>query len=262
MHYSARSWRELWSGIAATDIWLNLSIVDVLSRYRRTALGPLWHVLMHAATIVGLSLLYSRILKQDWQSYVLYVSAGLTVWSLLVQPFVDAPTALTRVRSLIHAYDMPISLHIMRSVSSYLLLFLHNIIVYVAVIAFVKMPLTVYSLYFIPALAVIMVACTGVTMILSIFGARYRDLAPATAMITGILFLLTPVFWNKTATMGIHWITDFNPFYHFLEIARAPLLGIAPDPVNWAVTVTLAAILLVLGMLSVVTNRSNITYWV
>ncbi len=184
------------------------------------------------------------------------------MWSLIVLPFVDAPTVLTRAKSLIHAYDMPISLHIMRAVAGYFLVFLHNMVVYVVVIATVNMPLDAYSLLFIPALVVIMIASTGAAMILSVYGARFRDLGPATAMVTSILFLLTPVFWNRTATMGVQWVTNINPFYHFLEIARAPLLGKAPDPTNWTVAVVLAIILFVLGILAVSSNRSKLPYWV
>ena len=262
MQYSRRSWRELWAGILAYDIWFKLSVIDILSRYRRTLLGPLWHVLAHSATIIGITILYSRILHQDWQSFVLYVSAGLTIWSLLFLPFNDAPLMLTRYKTLIMAYDTPISLHIMRAVSGYFLTFLHNMVVYVVVIIFVKMPLNAYSLYFIPALVVIMVAVTGLTMILSVFGARFRDLGPAATVVTSILFLLTPVFWNRSQTLGIEWVTDINPFYHFIQIARAPMLGLPPSPESWAVTVCLAIFLFVAGIFTVTSNRSNIAYWV
>ncbi len=262
MQYSKRSWRELWAGIFSFDIWFKLSVIDIVSRYRRTLLGPAWHVLAHSATIIGITLLYSRILHQDWQTFVLYVSAGLTIWSLLVLPFTDAPLMLTRYKTLITAYDTPISLHIMRAVSGYFLTFLHNMVVFVAVIAFVKMPLNGYSLYFIPALVVIMIAVTGLTMILSVFGARFRDLGPAATVVTSILFLLTPVFWNRSQTLGVEWITDINPFYHFIEIARAPMLGHAPNPENWAVATTLAVLLFLAGIFTVTSNRSNIAYWV
>lgn len=262
MRYSERSWQELWTGIAAVNIWFKLSVLDILSRYRRTLLGPLWHVLSHAATIIGLSLLYSRVFAQDARTYLLYVTTGLTVWSLIVAPFTDASTILVRSKPLLAAYDIPISLHIMRAVAGYFLAFLHNMVVFVVVVIFSGHALNGYSLLFFPAIAVILLMATGVAMTLSVYGARYRDLAPAMTVVISIAFLLTPIFWNKAQTMGVEWVSAINPFYHLVEIARGPLLGLPPSAESWTVSIVVALVAFVVGTLSVVGNRANVTYWV
>ncbi len=262
MSYSRRSWRELWTGLTSAHIWLKLAWVDIVSRYRRTLLGPFWLVLSHAATIVGLSLLYSHILHQDTRTYLLYITCGLTIWTLIVIPFADGPNILVRSQNLILAYDLPISLHIMRAVCGYLITFLHNMVVFICVLPFTDAHFNANSLLFLPALAVIMVAVTGVSMIVSVLGARYRDLGPALIVVTSIAFLLTPIFWNKAQALGINWITAINPFFHFVEIARAAMLGQPPNLTSWAAAIAIAAFTFVAGAVTVVGSRSNIAYWV
>ena len=40
LHRSA--WADWWEGTRRTDIWLTLAWFDIVLRYRRSMLGPLW----------------------------------------------------------------------------------------------------------------------------------------------------------------------------------------------------------------------------
>jgi ABC-type polysaccharide/polyol phosphate export permease len=47
------------------------------------------------------------------------------------------------------------------------------------------------------------------------------------------MFYITPIIWpaDLLRSRQLSWVVDFNPFYHFLEIVRAPLLG---NPIAWS----------------------------
>ena len=57
-------------------------------------------------------------------------------------------------------------------------------------------------------------------------------------------------------------VLDFNPFFHFVEVVRAPLLGQAPALVSWLVVsgTTLGGWLLAFALLR--RYRRRIAYWV
>jgi ABC-type polysaccharide/polyol phosphate export permease len=57
------------------------------------------------------------------------------------------------------------------------------------------------------------------------------------------------------------WFVMMNPFYHLVEIARAPLLGRAPEPVNWIVAGLVAVVLVGAGVALYSSKRSRLTYW-
>ena len=46
---------------------------------------------------------------------------------------------------------------------------------------------------------------------------------------------VTPIMWPVSAISDARLIAEINPFYHLIELVRAPLLGSAPDPLSWLV---------------------------
>ena len=59
LHRSA--WADWWEGTRRTDIWLTLAWFDIVLRYRRSMLGPLWITLSMGAMIGGMGPLYSSL---------------------------------------------------------------------------------------------------------------------------------------------------------------------------------------------------------
>ena len=77
-----------------------------------------------------------------------------------------------------------------------------------------------------------------------------------------VAFFLTPVMWPPHM-LGRHvWILNFNPFYHFLEIVRAPILGEVMNPWSWPAAIVLTALgaMLLLAVFS--RYRARVAYWV
>ena len=50
-----------------------------------------------------------------------------------------------------------------------------------------------------------------------------------------VVFFLTPVIWMPEMLGLRSTYLDLNPFYHFLELFRAPLLGHSPKLLSWVV---------------------------
>jgi ABC-2 type transport system permease protein/lipopolysaccharide transport system permease protein len=77
-----------------------------------------------------------------------------------------------------------------------------------------------------------------------------------------IVFFVTPIMWKPELLRGRAYVAELNPFYHLLEIVRAPLLGAFPTSTNY-----LAVFLITLANLSIVSIffsrfRPRISYWV
>ena len=94
------------------------------------------------------------------------------------------------------------------------------------------------------------------TRIFGILGSRYRDLSEVIKAIMRIAFLATPIIWipGGTGRGGVmEAFLNYNPFYHFLELVRAPLLGNPIELISWLVVLGFTLI----GLLCerVITNR-------
>lgn len=256
-----RALRDVAAGASNVHAWLLLAQDDVASRYRRTKLGPFWLTLSHAATIAGITLSFSIILRRPVDEYFVYLAAGMTVWVLLSGTLNDAPNTFIRGKTLLESYELPASLHVFRLVLTHLIIFAHNMIIYVVALAFIKNVANWNTLLVIPGLFVLASAATGYSAVLGFIGARFRDVAPAMTALTGMLFMFTPIFWEKPMLRDHEWIALVNPLYHLIEVVRAPLLGLAPTPLNWAVACGLAATSLALGAVSFIAARRSLTYW-
>ena len=64
---------------------------------------------------------------------------------------------------------------------------------------------------------------------------------PIHQLITSLLqiaMFVTPIFYAPNQLQGaMARIVEFNPLYHYVEIARLPLLGLAPSLYSYVVTI-------------------------
>ena len=110
-----------------------------------------------------------------------------------------------------------------------------------------------------------MIICaTGgwVSILLGMICARFRDVPQIVASFIQVAFFLTPIIWKPELLVDRIGFVQFNPFFHFVELIRAPLLGNAPNTISWIVTlgITLAGWLITFIIFRRFRNR--IAYWI
>jgi ABC-type polysaccharide/polyol phosphate export permease len=80
----------------------------------------------------------------------------------------------------------------------------------------------------IPSLVVIYLNALWLAAVFSLVGARFPDFGQLLNNISVFLFLLTPIIWYPSmmpaGSMRGH-LMRMNPFYHLVEIFRAPIMG-------------------------------------
>ena len=98
-------------------------------------------------------------------------------------------------------------------------------------------------------------------LLLGLLSARFRDIPYMIASVTQLLFLVTPIMWSADQ-IGNKLIVELNPFYHLIEVIRAPLLGAVPPPETWAAVVGVTAAGWVVTLAFFVRFRERIAYWI
>jgi len=81
-----------------------------------------------------------------------------------------------------------------------------------------------------------------VTLLLAVLGVRFPDLQFALEALMRLMFFMTPVFWSPGDDMLRNYLATYNPFAHFLEIVRGPVLGILPSLTNYGVVAAFSVI--------------------
>jgi len=262
MNAFAAGWQDVLTGWRSSHAWGTLAWDDIASRYRRTLLGPIWLTLSHALWVFGMAYVFSQIFKTPFADYTLYMAAGLTIWMFLSGCLADAPMVFVRASNFIQSYDLAISIHAFRLVASHLTMFAHYMLVVAIAYVVSATPLSWNILWFLPACAIVLVACTGIVFLLGVLGARFRDVGPAIGSLLTLAMLITPIFWRKIDLPADSPLLVFNPLHHLIEICRAPLMGQPPDLGHWQLAGASAVLLLAAGLLLFSRYRRSLPFWI
>jgi lipopolysaccharide transport system permease protein len=262
------------AGMAADDfyetfrlwplIW-TLSLLDIRLRYRGSLLGPFWLTLSTAVMVGAIGFLYSRLFHQDIASYLPFLSISLVLWNFINTITAEGCTCFTQAETMIRAMRMPLSLHAARVVMRNIMVLAHNIVVIIVVFAIFRVVPSLASFSILPACGLWIIDAMAISMLLGIFGARFRDIPPIIGSIVQIAFYLTPIMWSPTMLVhrGLSLVlVEWNPFFALLEIMRGPLLGGALEPKVWAVALGYSAALVLLAGFVFIRARPRIAYWV
>jgi ABC-type polysaccharide/polyol phosphate export permease len=260
---NSHDFRDITDGFKKVNIAIWLASEDMRTRYTRTALGPWWGVLSNTVFVIAVAITFSALFGQPISTFLPYVAASMACWTFMSGIMGDAPSSFSRGASIVTSYPVPLTTMALRTVVDKFALLGHFLVVYCVLAVFLKVPVSpIGILFFIPALLTYAVAGFGFTLAFGMLGARFRDISPALGSIIILVFMVTPIFWQKVGMRPeTHWIIDFNPFYHLIEIGRAPLLGYSATLTNWMVSSGVALILLIAGLLTFASMRRKIYYW-
>jgi ABC-2 type transport system permease protein len=196
-----------------------------------------------------------------------YVTLGQIVWKLVNAAILEGADVFVDNEGLIKQLPAPLSVHVYRLVWRQLILFAHNIVIYVVIAIIYPQTWSLADLSAIAALALIFANCVWVSLCFGILATRYRDVRPLLISVVQLLFFMTPIIWNDDtlrAQGAQRWSTiiELNPLLHYLDIVRAPLLGGHQELRHWVVVLVLTVIGWVLAALAMRQYRARVPYWV
>ena len=253
---------DIQESVRRWPLWVTLGWHDILIRYRRTVLGPIWNSLTTAIAIAGLGLVYSKIFRQDVGEFLPYLTGGMITWYFISGMVNDGCVTFVNVATVMKNIRLPVATHAFRITFKNLLMFLHNIPVLLFVAFLFQLRPNAATLLFVPGLLLTCLTGAWVALSLGVICARFRDLVPMITSLLTVAFFVTPVVWDR-GMLGEHqYIAFLNPFTHFVAILRDPMIGRMPPTESW---VFCASTFFVgwLGTISLFARaRSRIVFWV
>lgn len=259
------AWQDIKLGLQKWHIWFALAYQDIKLRYRRSVLGPFWITLSMAITAYTMGFLYGHLFHTDMQTYFPFLVAGMLAWALLSTLITDLIDTFSANENMLKQIKLPYSLYINRVIMRNFIVFFHNLVVIIPVIAIFHQVAKVNfnTLLLIPGLLILYINGMTYGLILSIVGARYRDVSQIVKSLVQVVFFVTPIMWRPDALPANKQLfVLLNPFYAFVQLIRAPLLGKAPNihELEMVLAVTLLGILICSKMFS--KYRARIIYWI
>ena len=259
---SERATRDLIQGFENRDLWATMAWNDIRQRYRRSLLGPLWLTLSMGILVGTLGFLFADLFGRPVREYLPYLALGFILWSLISGLVIDGCDVYIKSKSVILEINAPLSISVFKMVWKNVLVFFHNIWIFVIVAIILGIWPGVTGLLAVPGFFLICINGFWFGLLLGLACVRYRDIKPIIASFMQIAFFLTPIIWKvDQLTKRAEWV-DYNPFYHFIELVRKPLLGHAPEPKSWIIVLAITLVGAAVSFAFFARYRSRIPYWV
>jgi ABC-2 type transport system permease protein len=266
----ARAFGDLRAGWDQRELWGHLGWQDIRQRYRRSFLGPIWITVTMAVTAVALGILYAGLFNSDVSVQLPNILVGLIIWNFISGCILEGAEVFTANVGLITHLPAPLSVHVYRLIWRQTLFFLHNLVVYVLMLFIFPQHLSWTDLSAIPAFGLLVLNGAWVALLFGIFTTRFRDLSPIVQAVVQLAFFLTPIVWIydqflHSANPHIAErarLAELNPFLHFVEMLRRPMLGQDQLLRFWVVVLAITVVGWGLTLLALRRYRARVSYWV
>jgi ABC-type polysaccharide/polyol phosphate export permease len=249
-------------GARMSDLWGRMGWADIRRRYRRTVIGPFWTSLSLAIFIITMGIVWANLWKLDPKEYLPYLASGLIAWVLFSSFVTEGCSVFVSAEGLIKQLPVSYSMLICAMIWRNLIVFAHNLAIYVPICMYSGLPVTRYTLLFVPGLIAMCLNGAWIALVLGLLCVRYRDIQQVVGSLLQVSMFITPLFWSPAQLTG-HAIVlvDYNLLYHYIEIVRDPLLGKPPSAWSWMMVLgaTVVGWGLALSMFS--RFRRRIPYW-
>lgn len=248
----------LQTGLAGTLGWQ-----DVKQRYRRSKLGPFWLTISMGVMIGALGLVFGGIFDSPMKEFLPFLAIGIILWTFISAVINEGCMAFISSDAIIKQLPLPMFLHVMRVIWRNVVILAHNVVIIPILFLLFLKPLGIVSLLAIPGLLLTTLTLTWVALLAGILCTRYRDLSQIVASVLQIVFYVTPIIWMPSMLTGraSFIFLDANPFYHLIEVIRAPLLGNTPTLTNWSVSIAVALLGWLVTILVYGRYKNRISYW-
>jgi ABC-type polysaccharide/polyol phosphate export permease len=192
---------------------------ELRRKYQGSALGVAWYVVNPLVLMGAYYLMFGVVFEvAEHDDYALFLMVGLVVWIFFSQSLLSAAPALLDQGSLIRKARFPRETIPASVVTVQAVTFLSVL----AVVALVTIALrgAGWSLILLPALlAALFAFVLGLSLLVSVLHAYFRDVAPILAAVLLPWFFVSPIFFtpddithNEGARAALEWANPAAPF--------------------------------------------------
>jgi lipopolysaccharide transport system permease protein len=247
----------------AASLWRNRALVfalarrDVTGRYRGSMMGLAWSFFNPVFMLVIYTAVFSIIFKARWglggeetkADFAIILFVGLIVHGLFAECVNRAPNLIIENANYVKKVIFPLEILPWVTLGSALFHAAASVVVLLLAQLFLRHTLPWTALLFPVVLVPLLVGTVGLAWFLAALGVYLRDIGQTTVMFTTVMMFVSPVFYPVSSLPAS--MRDFmvlNPLAYIIEEGRNTLIfGRTPDPVQWLLSLALAALVAALG---------------
>ena len=235
------------------DLISSFAMRDIKARYKQTVLGVAWAVLQPLSMMVVFTLVFSLFAKvpSDGIPYPVFAYSALIFWIFFSNTISSGTVAMVANAPLIRKIYFPRETLLIAVVLGGLLDLGVASILFVALLVYYKVALSLAAFWVIPLLLLQTTLIFGVISLTAAAHVYYRDIGHALPLVVQLWMFATPVAYPLSVIPG--WLHPFymlNPMAPIIDgYRRALILGATPDLVALGVSASITVVITAFALL-------------
>ena len=225
--------RDVLASFRNPEFWALSSWLDIVVRSRQSRLGMFWLMSPAIVYIWGVGSFFARMMHRPLSGFAAYVGVGYVVFRVASSSVIDSTGAFASGAAFILDGHLRLTDFVLRVIATALFHLLVSAPVVALALAVYPDPHWIGLVWSLVSFPVVIANALWVGIVFALVGARFPDLKHLIGNIFTFAFLLTPIVWHAD-TMPANSIRGvlmrFTPFYHVVQVVRAPILGEQIEP--------------------------------
>lgn len=213
-------------------LWLLIK-KEVTLKYKRTYLGVLWSLLNPILTSIVLYIAFSKFMRFEMKNYTLFLLAALFPWNWFSATVLMSTGTLTNYIGLIKRVLFPRHFLIIATVFGQLINLIFAFPILIILVYWYDKTVDINWLLGIPVLIIVQFFVTlGISLLLSMLNAFFRDMEYLISVSINMLFWMTPIIYPLEAVPEKYRIyLIFNPLTYLISAWRELILN---NKIEWS----------------------------
>jgi len=231
------------------DLIVQLTRRNIVTRYKRSALGIAWTMLNPLGTMIVMSIVFSRIFNKT-EAYPVYLFSAYLGWQFFSQTTTDCMNFMLWGSDLFQRSYIPKASFVVSTVFSGIINFLFSLVPLILIMLIVNIPFK-YPIIMLPLAILILAFFTlGIGLLLSSYVVVFPDISEMYHIILTAWMYLTPIIFPENIYQDIinGWILKLNPIYYIIRLFRMIIYdGIFPTTEQWLIATAISLITVFIG---------------
>jgi lipopolysaccharide transport system permease protein len=206
--------------------WWFLASAKTRERFARTTLGSFWLGISNLLSVVVLGVIYGTVFEVErFGEYFVYLGIGLTLWNTISGAVMNSQGIFKSCASRIKNTSQHPIFYTMEEWAFQLQTFAQSLAVVILVLTVFQpnIALHVLTVGILP-LANIVLFIWWAPVMLAVIGSRFEDFHQLIPVAVQILFLVSPILYQREALGKWGWTADINVMYRMVSNARHAMI--------------------------------------
>jgi homopolymeric O-antigen transport system permease protein len=251
---------DLGEALQRYRLWWSLALEDIRQAYRQTVFGIIWAVLSYVIFAVAIITAFTG--GKPSPDFAGYIIIGLLTWNYISSVILESSTVFIGAESFIKGIRLPLTLHVLRCVARIGVTTFYAAVGAAALLVVFRAPVHLMGIAAIPAILVLVLTAVAVQILFGTLCSYSRDFKYIIENLMRPVFFITPIFWVGPAGSVQEILERYNPFTHYIQIVRAPIIYGTVPVGSWVISLAISAVLWVAAIFVLRQYRSQIVFWI